>query len=58
MLVFSFETYFERSCKFGEQAWRFLLSVSKVILCNVNVVEFGVWSLDSIVALCIMRLCF
>jgi hypothetical protein len=25
-------------------------------LCNVNVVEIGVWSLDS--ALCIMHLCF
>jgi len=29
-----------------EQAWKFLLDVSKVILCNVNVGEFGVWTLE------------
>jgi hypothetical protein len=56
-LVFSFETYFERSCKYVKQALRFLFGVSEVILCNVNAGEFGVWSLNSRVALCSMHLC-
>jgi hypothetical protein len=57
-LVFSFETYFERSCRSVKQAWRFLFGVSEVILCNVNAGEFGLWSLDFRVALCSMHLCF
>jgi hypothetical protein len=29
-----------------ERAWRFLLGVSEVILYNVNVEKFGVWTLE------------
>jgi hypothetical protein len=41
-LVLSFETYFERSCRYVERAWRFLLGVSRIILCYVNDGKFGV----------------
>ncbi len=44
-LVFSFKTYFERSCRSMKQVWKLLLDVSGVILCNVHAGEFGVWSL-------------
>ncbi len=29
-----------------EWTWRFLLGVSEVILCNVNVGKFGLWTLE------------
>jgi hypothetical protein len=53
----SFETYLERSCKSVEWAWRFLLGVSGIILCNVNARKFGIWTLYSEIALCNMHLC-
>jgi hypothetical protein len=36
------EAYFERSCKFVDRGWGFLLCVFGIILCNVNVGELGV----------------
>jgi hypothetical protein len=40
------EAYFEWSCRSMEWAWRVLLGAFGVILCNVNVGEFGVQALE------------
>jgi len=45
-LVFSFETYFEKSCRSMKWVWNFLLGVSGAIFCNVHAGGFGVWSLN------------